>query len=345
MNFKVVHTLAIPGKNLGEQLLNHLDATLIKGVWQTEDDFIKQGHDADALIGDIARKPFTRKVMSQLQKCRIIAGVNLGYDAMDLASATEHDIVVTNVPDYCLDEVSGRAIALMLALGYKILQANKAVKEEQRSMVPDMKVMLEVIHPILRMQGQTLGIIGCSKIGTATALKARGLGLRVIAYDPYVFSGALKSMGIDPVDMDTLLKESDFISLHVPATPETRNMIGYKQFQKMKRTAYFINTARGTVVDEPALARALQEGLIAGAGLDVTVKEPIEKDNPLITMSNVILTGHSAWYSAEAEYELFLKPMGQVVMALKGRWPTYAINTQVKDKWLRKWGAKNNSIA
>ena len=340
MSFKVVHTLAVPGKDLGEKLLEPLGATLVKGIWQTEEDFITQCKDADAIIGDIARKPFTRNVMSQLDHCRILAGANLGYDAMDLVAATDCNIVVTNVPDYCLDEVSGRAIALILALGYKVVQANDAVKKEQRSMVPNMSVMLEVISPISRIRNQTLGLIGCSKIGTATALKARGLGMRVIAYDPYVFGGALESLGIEPVDMDTVLKESDFISLHVPATPDTKNMIGYEQFKKMKPSAYIINTARGVVIDEAALIRALEEKLIAGAGLDVTVKEPIEKDNPLIKMPNVILTGHSGWYSKEAEAELFYKPMVQVVMALKGQWPTFAINPQVKTKWVETWGKK-----
>jgi D-3-phosphoglycerate dehydrogenase len=335
---KIVHTLAVPGKDLGERLLEKMDVELVKGLWQTEDDLIAQCADADAVIGDIARKPFTRRVMSHWGHCRVLAGVNLGYDAMDLVAATDCGIVVTNVPDYCLDEVSGRAIALMMALGYKILQANEAVKTEQRSMVPNMNVMLEVISPVFRMRDQTLGLIGCSKIGMATALKAKGLNMRVIAYDPAIFGGVLQSLGIEPVDMDTLLRESDFISLHVPATPRTNNLLGSEQFGKMKSTACLINTSRGSVVDEPALIEALQEGAIAGAGLDVTLKEPIEKDNPLLGMPNVILTGHSAWYSKEAEAELFYKPMVQVVMALQGQWPPSAINPEVRAHWLEKWG-------
>lgn len=341
MGFKVVHTLAVPGKDLAEGVLQDLDVELVKGLWQTEDELIAECADADAVIGDIARKPFTRRVMEQWRHCRILAGVNLGYDAMDLAAATDSTIVVTNVPDYCLDEVSGRAIALIMALGYKIVQANSAVKTEQRSMAPNMNVMLEVISPVHRMRGQTLGIIGCSKIGTATALKAKGLGLRVIAYDPFVFGGVLESLGIEPTDMETLLKESDFVSLHVPATPETKNLLGYEQLSQMKRTAYVINTSRGSVIDEPGLIKALQAGLIAGAGLDVTALEPIEKDNPLINMPNVILTGHSGWYSQEAEAELFYKPMLQVAMALKGRWPTFATNPLVKERWLEKWATND----
>jgi D-3-phosphoglycerate dehydrogenase len=257
-------------------------------------------------------------------------------------AATELNIVVTNVPDYCLDEVSGRAIAMMLALAYKIVPLNQAVKEGKFADATTPNLMQKIVNPVFRTRGQTLGLIGCSKIGTATALKATGLGMRIIAYDPYLFSGALESLGIEPVDMNTLLKESDFVSMHVPANPETKNLLGYEQFRKMKPTAYVINTARGMVIDEPALVRALQEGLIAGAGLDVTIKEPVEKDNPLTKFSNVILTGHSAWYSNTADAELFfIKPISQIILARQGQWPPYAINPQVRKKWLEKWGKTN----
>ncbi len=341
MAFKVVNTLGLPDKNQGEELLTSSGFTYIRGLWQTEDEFIVNGRDADAILGDISRKPFTRRVLEELTRCRIVAGIGLGYESVDLEAATEKGIVVTNVPDYCLDEVSGRAIALILALAYKVVQANQAVKEDQVAMVGNPAAMLKVIQPVFRVRGQTLGLIGCSKIGTVTSIKAKGLGMNVIAYDPYVFGGTLESLGIKQVDMDTLLMESDFVSVHVPLTTETKNLLGYEQFKRMKPTAYVINTARGAVIDEPALIRALQEGLIAGAGLDVTVKEPVDKENPLILMPNVILTGHSAWYSSAAEAELFfIKPISQVILALEGRWPPYAVNLEVKKKWLEMWSKK-----
>jgi D-3-phosphoglycerate dehydrogenase len=142
------------------------------------------------------------------------------------------------------------------------------------------------------------------------------------------------------VDFDTLLRESDFISIHTPLTAETHAMFGYEQFRKMKRTAYFINTARGGCMDQQGLIRALQEGLIAGAGIDVTIDEPIAKDNPLLTMTNVILTGHSAWYSVTSEMDLYRRPMTQVVQALEGRLPVYTVNGDVKAKWMARWGKK-----
>jgi D-3-phosphoglycerate dehydrogenase len=227
---------------------------------------------------------------------------------------------------------------LMLALGHKLLQADKAVKERYVSFTKNRESLGEVLYPMFRMRGQSLGIVGLGRIGTATALKARGLGMRVMAYDPYVLDAVMESRGVKPVDLDTLVKESDFISLHTPLNPETSNMIGHEEFKKMKATCYFINTARGGCVDQAALTRALQEGLIAGAGIDVTVDEPISPDNPLIKMPNVLLTGHSAYYSVTADGELFHKPMSQAVQALSGEWPLYALNHEAREKWLEKWG-------
>jgi len=341
MSFKVVHTYALPGVDHGDDLLKSFDATLVKGVWSTEEEVISNTKGADAVIGAVSRQPFTRRVLETLTNCRILAGIAIGFEAVDLAAATEYGIAVTNVPDYCLDEVSGLAIGFMLALGHKILQIDKAVREKQISFIGGRQAVEEIGYPMFRMRNQTLGIVGLGKIGTATALKARGLGMKVIAYDPYVLDAVMESRGVEPVNLDTLLRESDFISLHTPLTPETNSMIGYEEFKSMKPTSYFINTARGRCVDETALIRALQEGLIAGAGIDVTLHEPIEADNPLIKMPNVILTGHSAFYSMSSDKELFLKPMTQVVMALNGEWPLYGLNPEIKEAWLEKWERKD----
>lgn len=342
MSFKIVNTLNIPGKSQGEEKLKSADIEYIKGMWNTEEELIANCAGADAVMGDLIRKPFVRKVIESFSpNCRILAGIGLGFDKVDLEAATEKGIVVTNVPDYCLDEVSGRAIALMLALAYKIIPLNEGVKAGKLADANSPNPVQKIMGPVYRTRGLTLGLIGCSKIGTATALKARGLGMRVIAYDPYLFDGALESLGIEPVDMETLLKESDFVSMHVPSNAETKGLLGYEQLKKMKKTAFVINTARGAVIDEPALVKALQEGLIAGAGLDVTVKEPVDTTNPLTQMPNVILTGHSAWFSLDADGELFFKkPISQVLLALKGQWPPYAINPQVRKKWLEKWAKK-----
>jgi D-3-phosphoglycerate dehydrogenase / 2-oxoglutarate reductase len=341
MTLKVVHAFPLEGVDLGEKLLSsQLDATLVKGMWRTEDELIRNAGDADAVIGVVSIHPFSRRVLGALPKCRIIGGIAIGYNTTDLEAATEYGIVVTNVPDYCMDEVSGLAIGLMLSLGHKIPQIDKAVRERQISLTMDRRALVEVAYPMFRMREQTLGIIGFGKIGTATALKAKGLGMRVIAHDPYVLGAVMETHGVKQVDLATLLKESDFITLHTPLNQETRHLIGYEEFKKMKPTCYFINTARGGCVDQEGLVRALEEGLIAGAGIDVTVDEPISAANPLIRMPNVILTGHSAFYSVTSERELYVKPMAQVVMALRGEWPTYALNPEVKKRWMEKWGKK-----
>ena len=337
MGFKVVNLFPTPGADLGDALLEPFNATLVKKMCRTEEEIIAQAHDADAVIGPVSVLPFNRHVLEALPKCRIIAGMAIGYDKTDVEAATELGMAVTNVPDYCLDEVSGLAITFMLALGHRFLTIDRAVRERHIIFTLDKKALDEVAYPMFRMRDQTLGIVGLGKIGTVTALKARGLGMRVMAYDPYVLSPVMESRGVKSVDLDTLLKESDFISIHTPLTSETKNMFGYEQFKKMKRTAYFINTARGGCVVQPGLVQALKEGLIAGAGIDVMVDEPIAPENPLLTMNNVILTGHSAWYSVTSEADLVRRPMTQVVQALRGEWPAYAVNPEAKAKWMARW--------
>lgn len=337
MSFKVVNAFELPDFDFGERLLDPLGATLTAGMWHTEDEIIANAVDADAIICSSTHQPLSRRVLTALQNCRIVASVGVGYSQADLQAATELGIVVTNVPDYCIDEVSSRAIAFIMALGHKLIQLDRAVKERQVCFLLDRSSLQEVAYPIFRMRDQTVGIIGLGRIGIATALKAKGLGMRVVGYDPYVFGPVMESWGVKPVDLDTLLRESDFVSIHAPLTTETRGMFGAAQFEKMKRSAYFINVARGDCVDEAALIRALQEGRIAGAGLDVTADEYIAADNPLLKMPNVILTGHSAAYSEEAYAELWIKPMTQVIAVMKGEWPQYAVNPDVKKKWLEKW--------
>jgi D-3-phosphoglycerate dehydrogenase len=244
------------------------------------------------------------------------------------------------VPDYCIDEVSGLAITLMLALGHRLLQIDRAVKERGISFVKNKRALDEIAYPMFRMRDQTLGIVGLGKIGSVTALKAKGLGMRVIAYDPYVLGPVMESRGVTPVDFDTLLRESDFVTIHTPLTTETHNLFSYDQFRKMKHTAYFINTARGGCVDQEGLIQALKENLIAGAGIDVTVDEPMTSENALRTMTNVMLTGHSAYYSTAAEMDLFRRPMSQVIQALQGVLPTYTVNPIVKAKWMARWGTR-----
>ena len=339
MPLKVVHTFAESGMDYGEALLEPLGASAVRGHWASEDDLIANCKDANGIICAGPIQNWTPRVLAALTHCRIISTLSIGYDRIPVDAASEMGMVVTNIPDYCIDEVSSQAIAFMMALNRKLFPIDRAVRQEQVFIYPGNREALKK-YPIYRLRGQTLGIIGFGKIGTAVALKARGLGLNVIAYDPYVLGAVMASHGVEPASLDRLLRESDFISINAALTAETKGMIGQEELARMKPTCYLINTARAHIVQEPALIDALQRNINAGAGLDVTVEEPIRSDNPLLGMPNTILTAHSAWFSttSESPAEFWHKPMTQVVMALKGEWPTYAVNPEIKQVWLKKWG-------
>lgn len=343
MAFRVVNTIHVPGVDFGESLLENLDAEMAHAFAQTEDELIEGCVDADAVICSGPVQPWTGRVIDTLSRCRIIASLAIGYDRIDLTRATDRGIVVTNIPDFCIDEVSTQAIALILALNRQLFFVDAEVREKQvRIVPPNRKVVNTIPYPILRLRDTTIGIVGLGRIGTAAAFKAKGLGMNVLAYDPYVFDAVILSRGFRPVPFETLLRESDFISIHASLTDETFHMFADEAFEMMKPTSYLINTARGEIVDQAALARAIQERRIAGAGLDATEQEPIPVDDPVLSLPNIILTGHSAWYSTSSytEPEFWHRAMTQVVLALEGKWPPYAVNPEVKAKWLDKWSEK-----
>ena len=341
MGIKVINTIYSPDLEFGEELLDGIDADLINGRWLDEESLITHSTEADAIICSGPSQAWTPQVIRSLPGCRILASLGIGYDSIHLETATEMGIVVTNIPDYCIDEVSSHAMALTLALGRKLFQIDKAVREQNINFVPPRRKTISAhLNPIYRSRGQVFGILGLGKIGTATALKAKALGFRLIAYDPYVLDEVMRSHGVEPVDFDTLLRKSDYVSLHAWLSDETRHMLGTEAFKKMKPSAFLINTARGEIVDQDALVRALKDNRLAGAGLDVTADDPISKDNPMLAMDNVIFSGHSAWYSTTSDSGVMFwhKAMGQVVQALRGQWPTYAVNPEVKGRWLKRWG-------
>ena len=341
MVLRVVNTIHLEGVDFGPHLLQGLDVEVVSALGRSEEELVDCASEADGIVCSGPVQPWTARVIDALTRCRIIASLSIGYDGIDLGAAARKHIVVTNVPDYCIDEVASHAIALMLTLSRRILTLDRAVRKGMTRFVPsERKSIQDMLHPVLRLQNQVLGIIGLGRIGTAAALKAKGLGMQVVAYDPYVLDAVMSSYGVQAVDMQTLLKSSDIISLHCNLTDETRNMIGDQAFENMKPSCYLINTARGEIVDEDALIRALNSGRIAGAGLDVTRQDPLPADHPLTATPNTILTGHAAWYStiSDSAPVYWHKAMGQVALALQGLWPHYAVNPEIKNKWLEKWG-------
>ena len=254
-----------------------------------------------------------------------IVRTGIGLDTVDLAAATRHGVCVSHVPDFCYDEVADTAMTLLLAVARKVRLADRHVRGG--SWVPSS------LLPMRRLRGQTIGLVAFGNIARMVAERARGFGLRVLAFDPYVDAGAMARLGVEKVEtLEGLLAQSDIVSLHTPLTEETRALIGGTAFAVMKPGAILINTSRGKVVDEPALIEALRSGRLAGAGLDVLWTEPPAKDNPLFAMDNVVLTPHYASSTVEAIQDLTEKVNRQIVQFLRGEWPTYLANRAVKEQ-------------
>jgi D-3-phosphoglycerate dehydrogenase len=340
LTFKAVVTFYVPGVvPTHDELLIKLGAEVEKAFCATEEELISACTEADGIIAlGIRITPgyvFSTRVIGKLNKCRLIALTGIGYDNVDIAAATEKGICVANNPYYCLEEVSDHTMALILACARKFYQLVPDIKSGKWGAQAD---YLDALKPLHRLSGQTLGLIGFGNIARTLVPKAKAFGFRIITYAPHVPDNLFETFEVGSVGVDQLLEESDFVSLHTSLNPGTRHMIGLEQFKRMKRTAYFINTARGELVDENALYTALSEGLIAGAGLDVLESEPPDRDNPLLRLDNVLITGHFAYYSEESREELFRWPWEEVARILQGQWPQGLINAQVKERFSARWG-------
>lgn len=275
---------------------------------KTAEEIIRVCRDADAVQVHFA--PITREIIAALPKCRMIARSAVGMDNIDVEAATELGMPVTNVPDYGIEDVATHTLLLTMAVAKKF---NKLVETVKKGVWD-----YAVAKPVHRIQGRTFGMIGCGGIARCTAQKAQAIGMKVIACDPYLTQEQVAPLGITLKSMDELAAESDFVSMHLHLSPATEGMIGRAFFEKMKPTAYFINTARGGLVREQELVEALREGLIAGAGLDVLCSESISPEDPLLQMDNVIVTPHAAWYSEEAYLTLLTSTAEEVVRGLRG---------------------------
>ncbi len=302
-----------------QRVLAPLGVNLRPAQCKSEEEIIALTQDADAILNCYAK--ITPRVIEKLNRCRIIARYGIGVDNVDLVAATRAGILVTNVPDYCVDEVSDHALALLLALARRIVAADGAVKAGAWDVVAHAGVR--------RLRGQTLGLLGFGKIAKALASKVQPLGMKVLVYDPYIESALIVGHGAQAVSLDRLLAEADAISIHVPLSPETRNLIGQRELARMKPTAFVINTSRGGIVDEQALAVALKEGRLGGAALDVLSVEPPAADHPLRQAPNIILTPHLAFYSQESVIELQTKAAEEVARVLKGEPPRSPVNAEV----------------
>lgn len=305
-----------PSLDPAKTALARLNPTYRMSKSVNADDIIAVAKDADAVLVTYAK--LTRDVLMQLTRCRAIGRFGLGVDNIDLPTAKEKGIAVNYVPDYCIREVSDHAMALLLALIRKIPLSNKLVQSGRWEM--------PAVVPIRRIEGTVLGLIGFGHIPRLVAPKAQAFGMRVISYDPFAKPDVFKAAGVEGVDLDTLLKTSDYVSVHAPLLPATRGMLNAAAFSKMKKGAYVVNTARGPLIDEPDLIAALDSGQVGGAGLDVVAAEPLAKDSPLLGRDNVIISPHTAFYSIEALNELQTKCATDVARVLSGEKAVYPIS-------------------
>lgn len=307
-----------PNLDPARGVLAKIGAELQLAPEPTPDGILGVARTADAILVTYAK--ITGEMIRQLERCRIISRFGIGVDNVDIAEATRAGIVVTKVPDYCIDEVSDHTMALLLALVRKIPMSNAQVHAGVWKM--------PAVVPIHRLRGSVLGLVGFGRIPQLVAPKAKSFGIRVVAYDPYVAPELFSRAGVESVDFGRLLEMSDYVSVHSPLLPETRGLFNAQAFGQMKPTAYLINTARGPIVDEAALAKALDQQQIAGAALDVMSQEPPGR-SPLFGRDNVVITPHTSFYSEESLVDLQTRAAEEVVAVLGGQPPRNPVNPEV----------------
>jgi D-3-phosphoglycerate dehydrogenase / 2-oxoglutarate reductase len=279
----------------------------------------------------------TEDLIRRLRRCRILMRYGAGYDNVDETAATEAGIMIGHVPGYCVDEVATHAIALLLACARHLLTSHQRLADGGWDANP--------ARPMYRMKGRTIGLIGLGGIGSAVARKLGGWGCRLVAADPYVDAEHATAMGVSVLDLETLLRESDYLTLHVPFLPETRHLIDRRALALLKRGAILVNTSRGLVLDTDALLASLDSGQLAAAGLDVFEEEPLPLDSKLRGESRVVLTDHSGWYSEESETELHRTVAEEIVRVCAGGLPLAVANPEVLERlgraheWTPNWNA------
>jgi len=301
-----------------KNVLEPMGAEVVVTHCTTPEEVIAATRDADGVLVNLA--PMPAEVIDSLQKCKAISRYGVGYDNVDVAAATRKKIYVTNVPDYCAEDVSDHAIALLFSCLRKTVKVDGLVRGGQWNITPKEK--------IFRVKGKKYGLIAYGLIAKAVHRKLKGFDLaEFLIYDPFVDAKAIEAAGGRKVELNELCREADFISIHAPLGPKTRGMIGKEQFALMKPTSILINVSRGPVVDEAALLDALQTGKIMALGTDVFAEEPPRKDHPLFKMSQVVVTDHAGWFTLESMVELKTKAAQNVASVLAGGKPAYPVNS------------------
>jgi D-3-phosphoglycerate dehydrogenase len=312
-----------PSLEIERGILAEVGAELVVAEQGEADELIRLADGISAILTNWKRVP--AEALEAAPGCVVVSRYGVGVDNIPVERATELGIMVVNVPDFCLDEVSDHAMALLLACARRIVPFANATRAGTWD-------LLGIGRGLPRLRGQQLGIVGFGNIARALVPKAQGFGLDVLVYTPRLARGSDASGVRTTNDLGELLASSDYVSVHAPATPETRGLIGEAELRAMKPTAYLVNTSRGALVDEDALHRALVEGRIAGAGLDVLAQEPPPAGHPLLALENVIATPHAGFYSEAAIEELATKAARNAATALRGEVPATILNPSVLDQ-------------
>ena len=288
----------------------------------SENTLLELARDVEGIMFCFAE--ITSQILENASDCKVASRYGIGVDNINISRATELGIIVTNVPDYCIDEVTDHALGMILALNRRFLQHTKKVVNDGWDSVS----LDQIMH---RTRGSTLGIVGFGRIGQSLAKKCKAFGFNLIAYDPLLRVGENVN-GVKLVKFNELIKTSDFISLHVPLIPETQGMIGKKELSMMKKGAILVNCARGGLIDENALAKSIYEGHLSGAGLDVVEPTPPKPNNPLLNLENVIITPHTAFFSQASTLELEQRTANEIIRVISGNKPENWINPEVSGK-------------
>lgn len=319
----VVTANIFPGLETEKEVLAPYNVELVKRPCQTQEQLAEAGKDAVALL--VGNVHINAEVISHFPHCLAIVKPSVGVDNIDIDAATAAGVCVANVPDYGTDEVATHAMALLLnAIRYVDAEAT-AVRGGRWQPKPP--------YPIQRSAGRTLGIIGFGRIGQSVARKASGFDWRLLAWDPYLGDEEIRQGGAEPAEFETLLGQSDFVTLHLPLTEETQGMIDASALAQMKPSAFLVNTARGGVVDSAALLKAVESGQIAGAAVDVVDEEPPPPDHPLYCTDRILVTAHVAWYSEQAFRDVRVKAVEEVARVLGSQLPLNLLNPEVKPRF------------
>ncbi len=280
-------------------------------------DVIAATRDADVVVVNMVA--ITPEVIAGFEKCKLVIRHGVGYDNVNLPALKAAGIPLCYIPDYCAEEVAEQAIALILGCGRRLVSSRKVLEDSSAAGRWDFNPVI----PMFRMAGRKLGIIGCGRIGSLVYRKLQSFGFEFLVCDPYLSEERKRELGITTVDLETVFRESDFITIHTPLNEETRHLVNARTLAMMKPTAYIVNTARGPMVDHCALAEALEKGVIAGAGIDVFDVEPPPPSYPLFNQPNAILTPHLAWYSEDASRTIRELIVLEIDRYLAGQPPRY----------------------